>query len=175
MHRRRPALKDPSLLISLARAREVLTYDEQTGEMRWRINRGKRAAGQVVGSPSSSGHLQTWIDGDLYQVHRLAWLLYYGEWPALFLDHADGDRTNNKIANLRQASGSQNCANRATARKVHGSLKGAFYCKSSKHWKSSITKDGQARYLGCFKTEREAHDAYCLAAKQLHGDFARFN
>lgn len=175
MHRRRPFLKDPDLLITLTRAREVLIYDDQTGEMRWRTDQGKRAAGQPVGSQSSSGHLQTWIDGNLYQVHRLAWLLHYGEWPVLFLDHVDGDRANNKIANLRQANGSQNCANRAPARKMHGSLKGASYCKMSKRWKSSITKDGRARYLGCFKTEREAHDAYCSAAKQLHGDFARFN
>jgi HNH endonuclease len=55
--------------------------------------------------------LRIGLDGKLYLASRVAWLLHYGEWPSLTLDHIDGDRTNNRIRNLRDVTHEVNMNN----------------------------------------------------------------
>jgi hypothetical protein len=83
------------------------------------------------------------------------------------------DRTNNKWSNLREATASQNMANRVLPSET--GLKGAYRVQKGEtvRYKSIITKDGKRLHLGCFGTAEEAHAAYCAAATQLHGEFAR--
>lgn len=96
---------------------------------------------------------------------------YYGEWPAKSIDHINGVPDDNRIANLRLASYSQNGANSRQRRKNPRRLKGVVYHKTSGLWRAEITKDYKRTSLGYFRTEQEAHDAYVRAAKLLHGEF----
>jgi hypothetical protein len=52
--------------------------------------------------------------------------------------------------------------------------KGAHWCKESKKWRAQITKDKKVYKLGNYYDPLEAHMAYCIAAVQMHGDFANF-
>jgi hypothetical protein len=45
--------------------------------------------------------------------HRVAWFLMTGAWPEGVIDHVDGDRANNRWANLRDVTTKMNNANRA--------------------------------------------------------------
>jgi hypothetical protein len=120
-----------------------------------------------------SGYWHVGVDGDEYKAHRLAWLFVHGEWPAGRLDHENGDTADNRIANLRPVTHSQNIANSRLRRDSTSGFKGVSFYTSAGKWGANINKDGRRHYLGLFNTPEEAHAAYCEAACELHGEFAR--
>jgi hypothetical protein len=108
--------------------------------------------------------------------HRVAWYLTYVDWPEQEIDHIDGDGKNNKLANLRLATLSQNGYNRRkTTRKCSSQYKGVYYSIKTKKWLASIKRDEKIIRLGSFSTELEAAQVYDEAAIRLHGEFARPN
>jgi hypothetical protein len=154
--------------------RSRLDYDPETGVFTWRESQGKprhwntRYAGKPAGAKHRSGAVHICVDGKLYQAHRLAWLYVYGRWPAEQVDHINRNPSDNRLCNLREASCSENLCNRVA---VSG-LKGASYNSRLRKFVAQIKKNRQARYLGLFDTAEAAHEAYCDAAHELHGDFA---
>src|SRR6266700_4134664 len=97
-------------LPAIARLRELLSYDPGTGILCWRISKGKRKAGAVAECKSKDGYIA--IGHDRWAAHRIAWAIYYGEWPRQEIDHRDLNKSNNSIINLREANRAQNAANR---------------------------------------------------------------
>ncbi len=93
--------------------------------------------------------------------HRLAWFLHYGSLPINQVDHIDGDRSNNKIDNLRDVSNQQNHWNRTNA-------KGYYWNKSSNKFCGVIRINGKTKHLGLFNTEQEARNAYLKAKETYH-------
>jgi hypothetical protein len=100
----------------------------------------------------------------------LAWLYVRGHFPEGELDHKNGMGTDCRITNLREASSSQNKAN-ARVRANHYSLKGAYWDKRRKKWRSALDHNKKQIWLGYFATAQAAHAAYCKAAKKLHKEF----
>jgi hypothetical protein len=155
--------------------RWMMDYSPETGEIIWRV----RVNGRVpIGAPATckhpSGYIYVQVFGRKFQAHRIAWAHFYGEWPSLFLDHIDGDRANNRIANLREATKSQNSANRGAASTKKSSVfKGIYFDKRSLRWRAIIGAYGQRIELGRFATEQEAVAAYDQAAAREFGSFAR--
>lgn len=94
-----------------------------------------------------------------------------GAWPKHQIDHRDLNSLNNRWGNLRAATQSQNQANKPPRGK--SGVKGVFWHAKNKKWFSMITKDRKNIYLGTFDTIAEAAAIYALAAKDLHGEFAR--
>jgi hypothetical protein len=148
-----------------ARLRELLHYDADSGAFRWR--RPHHCAGKIAGAPDGRGYRRISVDGRRYKAHRLAWLYVYGEWPDGGLDHVNGNRFDNRIANLRPATNRQNQGNQAARRPGH--LKGAHKISKGHGWQARLA----GKYLGSFQTEEEAHRAYMLAAENYYGEFAR--
>lgn len=95
--------KSKALELTYERASQLLTYCPTSGMVRWRISRAGCVAGEIVGTPSN-GYLQVQIDLVFYRVHCVAWLLHFGRWPSMGLDHRNGKRADNRIANLREAT-----------------------------------------------------------------------
>lgn len=156
------------------RLKELLSYDPATGVFRWRVKPSRAVSiDDIAGSVDrTNGYRRIALDGKKnYKAHRLAWLYVTGEWPQGDLDHINLDKDDNRIANLREATGSQNCANQKAKR---NGLKGA-YRLGQRWWQAVIVKHGKRFYLGCFATELEAHNVYSEAAKKVHGEFARAN
>ncbi len=151
----------------------ILTYDPITGTFTWARPRPKIRVGAVAGYiKKNKGYRYIEIDGRAYSAHRLAWFYMRKKWPRKQIDHRDRDRANNRFSNLREATHGQNRANSKTTNK-HG-LKGIRYHAWLKEnpWEAQIKRDGKVRSLGCYPTKEEAHQAYCVAAVELHGDFA---
>lgn len=149
----------------------LLNYCPLTGELRWRVNMNSRArAGDIV-SCSSLGYKVVKIYKIMYRVHVLAWLYMTGEWPLQDLDHIDRDRGNNKWANLRLASSSQNHWNASD--KSRGNATGFRGVKEEgKRFSARVNKHGKTYHLGPFDTAEEAHIAYKKKCLELHGEFS---
>lgn len=167
-------------------ARERFEYDAVTGELRWRdpgpeafdSKKGyrifrRRFAGCAAGSvKKSDGYVRVFANGRSLLAHRVIWALVYGEVPVLDIDHADRNRSNNKLSNLRIATRSQNCMNRPAHRTNKVGIKGVHWHRATGKWAASIRFDGKRKHLGVFGTVSEAATAYRSAASTLHGDFA---
>ena len=145
-----------------------LLYDPHTGVFRWAVNRrGKSLAGCIAGSLHSTGYVHISLCGRLYKAHRLAWLFVYGTWPTCHIDHINGDKQDNRIANLREATRSENRQNlRLPYKNNKSGLMGVSAEKS--RWRAVIHKDGRQNRLGSFATPQEAHAAYLEAKSVLH-------
>jgi HNH endonuclease len=158
--------------VTRARLRELLHYDSKTGEFRW-LKRVKRSiqSGDIARTIDSQGYRRIIINGRIYRAHHLAWLYMRGNWCSLVIDHRDGDPANNRWANLRSATRSQNSANRRLHRNNACGLKGVS--PYGWRWCATICKNGRIHHLGIFLTPQEAHAAYVKAARKLFGEFAR--
>jgi AP2 domain. len=101
-----------------------------------------------------------------FLAHRLAWFWVHGEWPPLLIDHLNGVRDDNRIANLRQADRRLNMENR---RRESYNVTGLLGVKpNGKGFSARIGVRGVEHHLGTFKTPEEAHAVYVEAKRRLH-------
>ena len=166
--------------LTAERAREVLDYDPETGALKWKVfyRRPKDASvlAGVVKKTSQGKHLyrQIAVDGRSYLAHRLVWLIVFGRWPEQLIDHINGDGLDNRIANLRECTPSQNMYNMRLRANNTSGFKGVYPTKKSGRFAAQIKRNGKNKYLGTFDSAQEAHTAYCEAADELHGEFANY-
>ena len=157
-------------MIDAAAVRRLLDYDPDTGVFRWREHSNVNYVGAVAGCSMGSGYRRLGIAGKRYYEHRLAWLYVHGVWPTNQIDHINNVKDDNRICNLREATVSQNHANKS---KYKGELlKGV---KKHYHGKFSarIQVNNKEQYLGIYDTEEQAHAAYCEAAQKEFGAYYR--
>lgn len=174
--------------ITAAQVREILDYNPETGEFRWKDRPPEMSGGSIQSQHHTCARINSRFSGKIagkivdgyrricifyvqYPAHRLAWLIMTDAWPSCGIDHINLDRSDNRWANLREATPNQNSAN---VRSKTNNLKGAYWIEDKHKWRSNITVNGKTIYLGLFPSEKDAHEAYCNAAKRFFGEFARF-
>lgn len=163
-------------MITQAQLHEWLHYNSETGQFTWLKRPSNRVhIGDVAGTVNKAlgGRRIISIDRQFYYAARLAWFYCHGEWPPKGIDHADLDCANDRLANLRPATQSQNMANVGRPRHNSSGLKGVSFDKARNKWKAQIKAGKKHFTLGRFSTPEEAHAAYAVAASRLHGEFAR--
>ena len=106
----------------------------------------------------------------LCRIHRLLMNAKQGQ----FIDHVNGDGTDNRKDNLRFCTPSQNQWNRVKSRGA-SQYKGIYYISSTKLWAVTITKHRVRYRLGKYKNPKLAAYVYDYAAKSLFGEFAKTN
>jgi hypothetical protein len=89
------------------------------------------------------------------------------------VDHEDGDGLNNRRNNLRLATASQNSHNRRINCNNKSGFKGVSWHKHTSKWRAQIRLNYKTINLGYFTFPEDAHDAYCRASEQYHGEFGR--
>lgn len=151
---------------------QALSYNPESGVLTWKVRKGMRVKpGMRAGSRNPDGSRKIKINERCYPEHRVCWLLAHGRWPAQLVDHFNGDPSDNRLANLREANPQQNSANsRINANNTTG-YKGVGRYLSGGRFYARIRHMGVVRHLGIFDTAGEAHAAYAAAAIRLHGDF----
>lgn len=164
------------MTITVDQLREVLDYDPATGAFRWRYRSGRgvtRLNGRTAGRVGPDGRIVIRIAGRHYLAHRLAWLYVTGEWPRDEIDHVDLDVGNNRFGNLREASRSQNCANKRPPPSKSG-MRGVYLVGSPDRprYRAAIKFNGRMIYLGRYDEPVAAQAAYATAAAALFGEFA---
>lgn len=165
---------EPSSL-DAEKLRAELDYDPETGNFTRKKTSGSRLAGTAAGGLAKNGYLYIGAAGNRYLGHRLAWLYMTGAWPVGEIDHANMNPSDNRWQNLRSATKAQNRANVGARRNNPLGVKGVRFHPHQKQrpYAANISIDGRPKYLGSFETAQEAHEAYCTAAQERHGEFAR--
>jgi HNH endonuclease/AP2 domain len=161
-------------MLTQERLRELLHYDPDTGIFTRLVSRpgynGK--VGDTVGTIGKGGYLACSIDNKFHQIHRLAWLYMYGNFPFYDIDHIDGVTTNNRIDNLRDVPTAINCGNTRKPRKNNKSgLMGVHWRESHKKWLTSIRINKKIVWRGSFDCPIEAEKAYIAAKRKFHDGF----
>jgi hypothetical protein len=149
-----------------------LSYDPGAGVFCRRVAAPYAKAGPV-GTVNNMGYVVVRAGGKLHLAHRLAWLYVTGLWPRAVIDHINGDKSDNRLANLREATHAENLINAKIHANNRSGLKGVAWNKSCKRWGAYIGYGGKSRYLGVYKTKEEAHEAYLTASRALYGEFTR--
>lgn len=161
------------------RLKELLHYCPALGLFWWKERDGNdrhtkrwntRYANQIAGSLSADGYPVVTLEKAPRPLHRLAWLWMTGEWPSGEVDHANTWKLDNAWDNLREATRSQNSANRPS--RSRSGFKGV-YRKPSGRYQAMITNHKIKERLGTYDTPEEAHSAFMARAVEIHGEFAR--
>lgn len=146
--------------------KSALHYDPASGVFTWiRSLRKAPLMNREAGSRSQAGYRVIRLNGTLYKAHRLAWLYVYGQWPKNSIDHINGNKLDNRIANLRDVPHAENMQNRRAphANNTTGAL---GVSRSRNKYLAQLRIEGRVTYLGTFPSLSEAKTSY-LAAKRL--------
>lgn len=150
---------------------DLVRYEPETGRLFWKhrdvalsplrrvglafntVHAGKEA----FTATDSRGYKSGRIFDKTYPAHRVAWAAHYGEWPDV-VDHINGDKTDNRIVNLRSVTKADNGRNRRSKGKPFG----VQFDARRGLWRARVTFNYLDRHVGYFPTEQEA-----LAARQV--------
>jgi hypothetical protein len=156
---------------SIDSAKDAFSYEESTGNLLRAKSVSNSKSGDASGYLRKDGYIVVRFGGRQTLAHRIIWAIYYGELPSRFIDHVNGDRSDNRIVNLRLASRSENNQN-ATIRKDNKTgFKGVRWVERDKRFVASIRVNGKYKSLGYFIDAESASAAYQQKAKELHGEF----
>jgi hypothetical protein len=162
--------------------RRLLDYDPETGELRWkerpvwmfrngyhnrvtyaRIWNTKNANNAAFTIRSTHGYWRGGIFKRTHYAHRVAWAIFHGEWPPEQIDHVNGIRTDNRIANLRSVSNQENQMN---VKKRRDNTSGYTGIRKDKKYEF-YTVEISNTYVGCYKKLEDAIEARKQAEARL--------
>ena len=148
------------------------SYNPDTGEITNKVRSHKAQAGADATCAHKEGYRSVCCSCRKMLAHRVAWVMTHGEWPAEMIDHINGNRSDNRLSNLRQATRSQNLTNTKLNSRNSSGFRGVSWSSSKQKWDARIRSVNKLRLLGRFKTKEEAVAAYAAASTELHGEFA---
>lgn len=150
--------------------------DYKNGGLYWRVPRQKTKVGQRFGGINllNKGYRSGVVHYKRYYEHRLIWFYHHGKWPKGDLDHINGNKADNRIENLREATRTQNNFNKDNF-KGTSQYKGVYYRKDTNKWAAQYWYEGKRYGLGCYLTEIDAAKAYDDAVTNLEKDYVRKN
>jgi hypothetical protein len=153
---------------------EKLRYDPATGHLHWRVApAGNVRVGQIAGVRLKIGYRKIVINCHQLYAHHVAWYLGHGEWPTEMIDHINGDRDDNRLANLRLANQSQQNFNTKTSVMNTSGHKGVARCSKTGRWRAYIMIGRKQKFLGNYDRLEDAVSARLAAEADICGAFSR--
>jgi hypothetical protein len=160
-------------MLSQDELKTLLEYCPETGIFYRKVKTTNSInAGDVAGCINSIGYRTISLNNRSYLAHRLVWLYAFGYFPK-FIDHINGDRGDNRLANLREASRSENNRNCGMRSNNSSGYKGVSFVSRCNKWRAFINIDNKQIHLGYFNSAVLANEAYKSASLKYFGDFIR--
>lgn len=145
---------------------QVFDYCTETGLISRKIKTAiSTKVGDIAGHINAQGYVIVKYKTQAYKAHRLAWLLYYKQWPEHDVDHIDGNKSNNSIKNLRDVPRSINALNTKPISSNKSGYRGVSLHNGK--WRARIMINGKSTIIGTFNTPEEASEAYITFKKNL--------
>ena len=141
------------------------------GNFYWKKAKKGCAAGRKAGA-YRRGYVVIGLDNKIHLAHRLAFLLSHGYLPD-HIDHINGNKSDNRIQNLREATRSQNLSNRVAPKTNSTGIKNVSWDKQKKTFKVVVGINNKQKTIGRFKDIELAELVAIEARNKYHGDFAR--
>lgn len=160
---------------------ECIDYNLEDGLAYWRIrplhhfgsvgkqnNFNSRYSGNLINSKDDKNYIIVGIDKKYYKLHRIIWKLVYGEEPKYFIDHINGDASDNRIENLRDLDNTfnQRNHNKLSTNNTSGYI---GVSPSKDKWLATIKKDRETIRVGLYDNVDEAAYARELKMLDLYG------
>lgn len=152
----------------------VLRYDRETGFFFWLPGADVGGSGSWQRVPGArAGHVSgryryISLDRVSYLEHRLAWFFVTGQWPPHEIDHENGVSTENRWANLREATHGQNMQNVLRFPKNTSGFPGVSFHKARGKWRATLSLNNRSIHIGHFDTPESAYAAYLARKADLH-------
>lgn len=165
---------------------ELLDYDPHTGTLTWnerspshffgseqdashscKIWNSRNAGKPALRTKNKNGYYHGAIYGQTITAHKAAWAIVHGRWPEFAIDHINGDKTDNRLANLRDVTGAENSRNQKRRSTNTSGLTGVSLHKKSGKWVAMVKGDGRVRNLGYFNTKEAAFAARQAANRRF--------
>jgi hypothetical protein len=164
----------------------VLNYFPETGVFQWKERTlvlanmlgidpvslkmwNTRYADKIAGSINDKGYLVVRIAGHACKLHRAAWMMTHGVWPEHDIDHINGDKSDNRIKNLRAVSRAENMKNKPIYRQNSSGITGVGWHRVTGKWAAKIRVNGKDIHLGVFETVELAEQT--RKAAEIHYGF----
>jgi hypothetical protein len=148
-------------------------FEYRDGELFWKVFTSPSAPiGSKVGHLASDGYIQTHIKRKFYRNHRIIFLYHHGYLPQ-YIDHIDGNRSNNQIENLREATKHQNGCNTKINKNNTSGVKGVSWHKKTKKWYVRVSIHRKSISIGYYDSLEDAKIAMIEARNKHHGKYAR--
>ena len=138
------------------RIKDLLDYNQDTGEFTWKTSRRCVKAGTIGGHLRSDGYIYIKVDGVTCLAHRLAWLYINNEWPVDEIDHVNHIKDDNRLINLRVVTHAENSRNKSLSTNNTSGHIGVSWHKASRKWRVNIHVNGKENFLGCFANKNDA-------------------
>jgi len=152
------AFLEEKIELSQKHIKELFNYSSSSGLFTRKITRRSFKKGDIAGRVNSAGYVTIGVAGKNRAAHRLAWLYTYGYLPKM-IDHINHNKTDNRIANLRDVTASENAKNLSLNDANTSGQTGVTWNKAARKWKSYIKVDRQVLNLGTFTEFHKAVDA----------------
>lgn len=159
-----------SLVLTQQELKEFLHYDPETGIFTWaKSNNTSIKVGGLAGCIMNCGYLRIGINKKQHLAHRLAWLYVTGKMPKNLIDHINGNRSDNRFCNLREATNAENMQNITKLPTTNKSgVLGVCWHKQRQKWYTQIMANGKKIYVGIYDTIEEAKIARLQAKEKYH-------
>ena len=157
----------------LQEAQRIYAYSEEHRGLIWNGHKNPKRPwprlGTVVGGDDGHGYKTCLVLGHKFKVHQIVWLLHYGQLASMSIDHINGVKLDNRIANLRLVTDQQNSMNVKTAKRRFAGVK---TYKNKEIYSAVVQHKGKKHYFGGFKTKAEAHAAYVEGKRKICGEYS---
>lgn len=180
-------MRTPAGLVPADDLQRLIAYDAEAGALMWLprssddfpdARHGKARAAAVwnaryagkdaLNNRGKNGYLYGYVTGQMHLRHRVAWAIHHGEWPNGFIDHINGDRTDNRILNLRVVTAAENQRNRRLLDANTSGVQGVGWSKACGKWRAYISDRNKRLHLGVFDQFEQAVEARKQAETRLN-------
>jgi hypothetical protein len=155
----------------LSKERLHQLFDYKNGNFYWKLDKGRAKKGDKANRLTDGRYEQIKFDQELHWFHRAVFMYHNGYLPQT-IDHANGNKLDNKIENLRPASYSENNANIGLRKNNKSGIKGVCWNKSKSVWRVSVlNKQLGIKYQKDIKDLELAELVAMEARDKFHGKY----
>jgi hypothetical protein len=157
-------------MLDLGTVKKFLSCDADAGILRWKVAPCNRVqVGDSAGCLAANGYVLIRLKNKLLKAHRVVWALHFGKWPKEDIDHINGNKSDNRLANLREVDRSTNNENqRGPGNANKTGFLGVYFNNQKQKYQAAIYVKGVKKHLGFFDAPEEGHQAYLKAKRVLH-------